>query len=47
MMGLIGFTVGIVGFLLHQFIDLISDTKWEHAEKFLTVNVVTLPVGFL
>jgi len=36
MMGLIGFTVGIVGFLLHQFIDLISDTKWEHAEKFLT-----------
>nr|XP_039274350.1 chloride transport protein 6-like [Styela clava] len=31
MMGLIGFTVGFVGFLLHQFIDLISNTKWQTA----------------
>ncbi|XP_076814080.1 chloride channel protein C-like [Clavelina lepadiformis] len=35
MMGLIGFSVGIVGFLLHQFIDLISDTKWSYSTKYL------------
>ncbi|XP_041457216.1 chloride channel protein C-like [Lytechinus variegatus] len=35
MMGLIGFTTGIVGFLLHQMIDLISDFKWDRTEKYL------------
>nr|XP_009858717.1 chloride channel protein C-like [Ciona intestinalis] len=35
MMGLIGFSVGIVGFLLHQLIDLISDTKWFYATQYL------------
>ncbi|XP_071490057.1 chloride channel protein C-like [Diadema antillarum] len=35
MMGLIGFTTGIVGFLLHQMIDLISDFKWDKTEEFL------------
>ena len=29
MMGIIGFSVGIVGFLLHQIIDIISEFKWE------------------
>jgi len=38
MMGMIGFAVGIVGFLLHQFIDLISDTKWSHATAYLQVS---------
>lgn len=30
-MGLIGFLVGLVGFLLHQLIDLIAETKWSVA----------------
>lgn len=29
MMGIIGFSVGILGFLLHQIIDIISEFKWE------------------
>lgn len=37
-MALIGFSVGFIGFLMHQFIDLISDTKWENATKFLEVK---------
>ncbi|ELU14762.1 hypothetical protein CAPTEDRAFT_132493, partial [Capitella teleta] len=35
MMGLIGFTVGIIGFLLHQLIDVISEVKWEKANHFI------------
>ncbi|KAL3858585.1 hypothetical protein ACJMK2_008857 [Sinanodonta woodiana] len=35
MMALIGFSVGVVGFLLHQVIEEIADLKWETAEKFL------------
>ncbi|XP_028399217.1 chloride channel protein C-like [Dendronephthya gigantea] len=35
MMGLIGFTVGFVGFLLHQLIDLIMDFKWEMANEMI------------
>lgn len=40
MMGMIGFVVGIIGFLLHQFIDLIADTKWRIATELLHVNFV-------
>ena len=29
MMGIIGFSVWILGFLLHQIIDIISEFKWE------------------
>ena len=29
MMGIIGFSFGILGFLLHQIIDIISEFKWE------------------
>lgn len=36
MMGLIGFCVGIVGFLLHQLIDLFADLKWEKAREFIS-----------
>ncbi|XP_066289417.1 chloride channel protein D-like isoform X1 [Branchiostoma lanceolatum] len=35
MMGLIGFTVGFLGFLLHQIIEIISEYKWEKAEEFI------------
>ena len=35
MMGLIGFSVGILGFLLHQIIDLISEVKWENTRAFI------------
>ena len=40
MMGIIGFSVGFVGFLLHQFIDLISNTKWDHATEYIEVRKV-------
>ena len=36
MMGLIGFSVGILGFLLHQIIDLISEVKWESTKAYIT-----------
>lgn len=35
MMALIGFAVGFLGFLLHQFIDLFSELKWEKAQEFI------------
>ncbi|XP_078688574.1 chloride channel protein C-like isoform X1 [Branchiostoma floridae x Branchiostoma belcheri] len=35
MMGLIGFSVGFLGFLLHQIIEIISEYKWEKAEDFI------------
>ncbi|XP_035227060.1 chloride channel protein D-like isoform X2 [Stegodyphus dumicola] len=35
MMGLIGFLVGTLGFLLHQFIDIFAEIKWERARKFI------------
>ena len=31
-MGLVGFFVGLLGFLLHQLIDVIAQTKWAHAK---------------
>ncbi|GFO14219.1 chloride channel protein [Plakobranchus ocellatus] len=35
MMGLIGFTVGLLGFVLHQLIERISSLKWSTTKKFL------------
>ena len=35
MMGLIGFSVGMLGFLLHQIIDLISEVKWEQTKEYI------------
>ena len=35
MMGIIGFSVGILGFLLHQIIDIISEFKWELTSHYI------------
>ncbi|KAF8790282.1 Chloride channel protein A like protein [Argiope bruennichi] len=35
MMGLIGFLVGVLGFFLHQFIELLADLKWEKAREYI------------
>jgi hypothetical protein len=37
MMGFIGFAVGLIGFLLHQLIDVIAEWKWEKANHFIKV----------
>ena len=41
MMGLIGFSVGLLGFLLHQIIDLISELKWEHTIEYIKAGDFT------
>lgn len=47
MMGLIGFTVGIIGFFLHQLIDLIANFKWTQATDYLVnVSLSYLLFGF-
>ena len=38
MMGLIGFTVGILGFLLHQAIEALTDVRIERATEYLAVR---------
>ena len=38
-MGLIGFSVGFVGFLLHQITELIADFKWKQAKAYIEVSV--------
>ena len=43
MMGIIGFSVGIVGFLLHQIIDIISEFKWELTSHYIQVNTTSEP----
>ncbi|CAH3018540.1 unnamed protein product [Porites evermanni] len=35
MMGMIGFSVGVIGFLMHQLIDVISKLKWDKASEFI------------
>ena len=47
MMGLIGFSVGFVGFLLHQAIDAISDYKWDKASQYIEVGKYLVLVGVL
>ena len=42
MMGFIGFSVGIIGFLLHQTIDVIADFKWRHASELIDVSQLKL-----
>ncbi|CAC5419823.1 unnamed protein product [Mytilus coruscus] len=41
-MGLIGFCVGIIGFLLHDLIEEIAKLKWNMVEKYLKVRNYTL-----
>ncbi|XP_071784612.1 chloride channel protein C-like isoform X1 [Asterias amurensis] len=36
MMGLIGFSTGFIGFLLHQMISLVSSFKWDYTQEYLT-----------
>ena len=38
MMGFIGVSVGLIGFLLHQLIDVIADFKWDQANDYIDVN---------
>ena len=38
MMGLIGFIVGFLGFLLHQIIERLTDVRIERAREFLAVS---------
>ncbi|XP_045194209.1 H(+)/Cl(-) exchange transporter 6-like isoform X2 [Mercenaria mercenaria] len=35
LMGFIGFTIGVIGFLLHQLIEKIADVKWEITQKYI------------
>ncbi|ESO89753.1 hypothetical protein LOTGIDRAFT_164775, partial [Lottia gigantea] len=50
MMGMIGFSVGLVGFLLHQIIEIISDVKWDNVSKLIAEGDMALAwlfaVGF-
>ena len=39
MMGLIGFLTGLIGFLLHQFIGIITQYKWFIARQLVEVRV--------
>jgi len=39
-MGLIGFCVGIIGFLLHNLIEEIAKLKWDMVENYITVSIV-------
>jgi hypothetical protein len=39
-MGLIGFCVGIIGFLLHNLIEEIAKLKWIMVEKYIKVSIV-------
>ncbi|XP_077983366.1 chloride channel protein C-like [Glandiceps talaboti] len=47
MMGLIGFTVGMIGFLMHQFIDVIADFKWDKAEDYIQGGETLIAWGFV
>ncbi|CAI9742196.1 channel C-like [Octopus vulgaris] len=35
LMGIIGFTVGFIGFVMHQLIELIADVKWTKATEYI------------
>jgi len=47
MMGLIGFCTGITGFILHQVIDIIADTKWKIAKDFISDKRNELGVAWI
>ena len=40
MMGLIGFCIGLIGFVLHQLIEKIADIKWEITQKYIEVTLL-------
>ena len=37
MMAFIGVSVGLIGFILHQIIDVIADFKWDKAREYIEV----------
>ena len=41
-MGLIGFFVGMIGFLLHDLIEEIAHLKWHLTRQFINVSSVCL-----
>ena len=43
MMGLIGFTTGVIGFLLHQLIEKIADVKWDITQQYIQVGMLVCP----
>jgi len=47
LMGIIGFIVGITGFLLHQVIDLIATTKWNYAKNLLKFGSLEYGLAWL
>ena len=47
MMGLIGLVTGLTGFFLHQFIDLIADTKWRIAKHYISQDKSDYGVGWI
>ena len=45
MMGMIGFVVGVIGFLLHQLIEQIAEVKWDTTQDILKVSKITTGLG--
>jgi hypothetical protein len=41
-MGLIGFFVGMIGFLLHDLIEEIAHLKWHLTRQFIDASIVCL-----
>ena len=41
------FSVGILGFLLHQIIDLISEVKWEQTQEYIQVKCKLIQLNIL
>ncbi|GAB1608814.1 hypothetical protein Ahia01_001165900, partial [Argonauta hians] len=41
LMGIIGFTVGFIGFVMHQLIELIADVKWTRATEYIESSSYT------
>ena len=42
MMGLIGTTIGFIGFLMHQSVHLIAEIKWEKTNHFIHVSNISV-----
>ena len=41
MMGIIGITIGLVGFILHQTVHLIAEIKWHKAQYLMHVSITS------
>ena len=47
MMALIGLLTGVTGFFLHQIIDVIADTKWRIAKKYISQDQSEYAAGWV